>query len=391
MSESTHRIVIWVVFSLITVALLSCGKNNSMTNSHTSTQWTVQTHIIEGGQLQVISGFIGPYGVTVQPDGSMYVSDLKEGRVVRFNSDLVATGWLGMVEGLSGSESGWHTGGVPAQGTDTGMFRMAHSVDFNALGDIFVADYQNGRVHKYSPDGGFLGLFFAPPTRPELAFQGCPNATFDRDFNLWVSDFDAHRVFKFDPDGNLIGWLGETASGQSTNGFADTGSSQLSYQPGGLHKPHMVQVDNLGNIYIIETGNHRLQRFTPDGESSGWIGARDRGGLTDGWTMDGQSTASAQPGGFNAPVSLQLVGDSMFIVADNANHRIQKFDIDGHFMGWMGGKTDNSVTSGWELSGLSALGTLPGAFSAPFDARLHGNRLYVADGHNGRLQIFTFE
>lgn len=360
-----------------------------MTNPSASSQWTVQTLTYTGGQIQIISGFIGPYGVTAEPDGNIYVSDLKEGRVVRLNSDFIATGWLGMVEGVSGSESGWHTGGTPDRGTDTGMFKMAHSVDFDALGNIFVADYQNGRIHKYRADGEFTGLFFSPPPRPELAFQGCANATFDRDFNLWVSDFDAHRVFKFDPDGNLIGWLGETASGQLTNGFADTGSSQLSYGLGGFLKPQMVQVDNLGNFYVVETGNHRLQRFTPDGVSSGWIGARDRGGLTDGWTMDGQSTASAQPGGFNAPVSLQLVDDSIFIIADNANHRIQKFDIDGRFLGWMGSKTDSTITSGWEVSGLSAEGTHPGAFSCPFDARLHGNKLFVADGHNGRLQVFT--
>ncbi|MEE9443817.1 MAG: NHL repeat-containing protein [candidate division Zixibacteria bacterium] len=384
----------WLFFTGATILfILSCGnEDDNMTNSPLESQWDISESPYNGGKLLVLDGFIGPYGITVASDGNIYVSDLKEGRVVRFNRNFRYTGWLGMNDSNSNSASGWHISGTPVRGTETGMFNMAHSVDFDARGNIFIADYLNGRIHKYSPQGQFLGLFFDPPSRPELAFDGCANGNFDRDFNLWVSDFNAHRVFKFGPDGSLIGWMGEYESGGLTSGFADTGQAKISYINGGLYKPHMVQCDEQGNIYIVETGNHRVQKFDSSGRFLGWIGARSGGGLTDGWETTGESVASDLPGGFSAPVSLQLVNDELMIITDNTNHRIQKFDIDGHFIGWLGGKPDSTVTTGWETSGQSGPGgDAPGMFLAPYDARLHGDTLYVADGHNGRIQVFILD
>ncbi|MFH1700231.1 MAG: NHL repeat-containing protein [Candidatus Zixiibacteriota bacterium] len=378
-----------ILLGIILLSLVSCKRLFDL--MLIESQWTTENAEYDGGGLNIISGFVGPYGITVKPSGDIYVSELKEGRVVRFDRRLQFRGWLGMVEGVANSESGWHFSGQPDRGTEIGMLNMPHSVDFDRAGNIYVADYLNGRVHIYSSLGIFKGLFFDPPSRPELGFDGCANANFDNDFNLWVSDFNAHRIFKFNPAGDLIGWMGQYASGAMTNGFADTGSAQISYEPGGFFKPHMVQVDDAGNLYVVETGNHRVQKFSQDGQFLGWIGGRAAGGLTDGWENTGLSTASDLPGGFNAPVSLQLVNNEFMIITDNTNHRIQKFDIDGHFIGWLGGKSDSTVTMGWETSGLAGPGDAPGMFLAPYDARLHGNKLYVADGHNGRVQIFTLD
>jgi len=326
----------------------------------------------------------------VTPDGTIYISDLGEGRVIRFSRRLRVTGWLGMMAGDPPSASGWHTTGLPLQGTEFGMMNMPHSVDFDRHGNIYIADYLNGRIHKYSPSGTFLGLFFDPPSSPELAFHGPANAHFDRDFNLWVSDFDLHRVVKFAPDGSLIGWLGEKAGGGLTGGFATSGSAQGSGALGGFLRPHMARVNQAGDFLVVETGNHRVQKFSSTGAFIGWIGANSNGTLTDGWQSSGLSGPSSLPGGFNAPVSLQLIDGDTMIITDNGNHRIQKFGPDGRFIGWLGGKADGGITAGWEVSGQSAGGTDPGMFNAPYDAWWQDRTLYVADGHNGRVQIFRF-
>ncbi|RKX24779.1 MAG: hypothetical protein DRP45_07490, partial [Candidatus Zixiibacteriota bacterium] len=74
-------------------------------------QWSLELSAdYSGGSLQILTGFVGPYGVTVGSDGSVYVSDLKEGRVVRFTQDLEFNGWLGM---SNGDPSGWHPSGTP--------------------------------------------------------------------------------------------------------------------------------------------------------------------------------------------------------------------------------------------------------------------------------------
>ena len=359
----------------------------------TDTTWQLDTASYTGGTLLIFRGFVKPYGFALAPQGNLYVTDLQEGRVIRFTHNFLFTGWLGSVQGVANSASGWHVSGLPERGTAFGQLYMPHSVTFNQSGDLFVGDYlydaQHGRVHRYTSAGAYLGLFFDNPSDTTLQFEGIANACFDKQFNLWVSDFDGHRVFKFAPDGSLIGWLGEKLGGGLTNGFDTTGRAQQSSAPGGFFKPHMVQVDDSGFVYVVETGNNRIQKFDSGGHFVGWIGGRDDGTITDGWTSDGMLPhPNADPGGFSSPVSIRLIPGSAFLVADNGNNRVQKFSLDGRFVAWLGGKEGGGVTSGWETSGRSAIGTVPGAFDAPFDAQMRNGRIYVADGHNGRIQIF---
>ena len=358
-------------------------------SSDPSSPWLLQQVDDAGVGLAELTGFTAPYGIALDPQGNLYVADLREGRVVRFDRGLRASGWLGAKAGGTPEVSGWHRGGEPVRGQGRGMFEMAHSIAFDARGRIYVADYRNARVHVYDADGRFDGYLFDPPSRPELAFRGSANAAIDRAGNIWVSDFDGHRVFKFSADGALVGWLGATAESGPSQGFRQSGAAVESSAPGGLSRPHMVQVDAQGFVYVVETGNNRVQKFSPRGEPLGWIGAREGGGLTDGWQDAGRPAASREPGGFDHPASLYLVGEEYFLIADNANHRVQKFGLDGRFRAWLGGREQGGWTRGWAQDGSSAPGREPGRFDFPCDAVQRDGRLYVADGHAGRVQVFS--
>ncbi len=380
---------------LVVLMLTFCGQEGETLRSEgdtenimSDTQWNVDTLTYGDNRVIILSGFIGPYGITPTEDGNLYVADLKEGRVIRFNSSLLPTGWLGVQADDLNNISGWHTDGSPVRGSSLGMFDMCHSIAFGRNGRIYISDYANGRVHIYDTDGTFRGYLFDPPRTPEVAFQGTPNAEFDTNYNLWVSDFDAHRIYKFAEDMSFLGWMGGKPDGTVTDSFVLEGSSDQSGDLGGFNKPHMVQVDDSGYIYVVETGNNRIQKFSPDGHALGWIGGKLDGTVTNGWEVGNSSIASNLPGGFNAPVSLRLIDNTYFLIADNGNHRIQKFSLDGHFLGWLGGKVNNRSTEGWATDGVSVEGSAPGFFSAPFDARYIRGKLFVADGHNGRIQIF---
>lgn len=354
-------------------------------------RWNIEAFPYGAGNGKIVSGFVGPYGLALDHGGELFVADLKEGRVVRFDAQLKATGWLGARAGDPFDISGWHVTGEPERGRFIGAYSMAHSISFDRDGGIYVADYGTGRVYRYGADGSFLGSINDPPSEPNLRFQGVANAQFDADFNLWVSDFDAHRVFKFDPQGKLVGWIGAGTDGIPRAGFSTEGASGASAALGGFNKPHMVAVDEAGNIYVVETGNHRVQKFSPQGRTLGWIGGKADGSVTNGWEAESSPIATGRPGGFDAPVSIRLVDNSYFIISDNGNHRIQRFSIGGRFLGWLGGKPDGSVTQGWASGGTSAKGSQPGAFSAPYDAWLQDGRLFVADGHNARVQVLVLD
>jgi hypothetical protein len=65
-----------------------------------------------------------------------------------------------------------------------------------------------------------------------------------------------------------------------------------------------------GGVVISEAGNHRLQRFAPDGGSLGVFGRN-----------------GSLPGEFNTPYDLAVDPPWLF-VADTENHRVQRFRLD---------------------------------------------------------------
>jgi len=108
-------------------------------------------------------------------------------------------------------------------------------------------------------------------------------------------------------------------------------------------------------VYVVDSGNHRIQRFTSDGAFElAW------GGFGSG------------PGEFDSPSDVAVDGSGNVYVADTLNHRIQKFDAAGSFLLAWGGQ-----------------GSADGAFLAPegiiVDA---GGNVLVADTGNDRIQMF---
>ena len=94
--------------------------------------------------------------------GQVYVTDgYCNGRVLQFD----ATGRK-LTE--------WGT-----RGSGPGAFLVAHSVAVSAQGRVFVADRENGRVHRFDPSGKHLGVWHYGPQVFSLAFN--------RDGNLYMS------------------------------------------------------------------------------------------------------------------------------------------------------------------------------------------------------------
>lgn len=321
---------------------------------------------------RVIGGFDGPYGLTVFPDGTLYVMDALRGQVVRFSASLQPLGVLDSKADPS---------------------EFLHSIARIADGTLLLSEHRKGWIRRYADDGTVLGYFFTNPPDSTLAFVGPVNVFVDAAQNIWVTDYRAHRVFKFNPRGEFIGWIGAKAGRGVTNGFAVTGMSQESAAPGGFNQPHMTTVNRAGEIFVVDVANHRVQKFNAQGKFIGWIGARADGTVTQGWEQTGISASTVEPGGFQRPTSVTLSegssrADDVLIVADTSNNRIQKFwASDGRFLGWMGEKTDGTVTDGWEMTGKAQPGSQPGAFIDPFGAQIWNGFLYVADRGNTRIQV----
>jgi hypothetical protein len=79
-----------------------------------------------------------------------------------------------------------------------------------------------------------------------------------------------------------------------------------------FHIPSDIATDEQGNIYILDAGNHRIQKFDPDGNYIETIGSRGQG-----------------PGEFYLPLSLEVDSRGYFYVSDPQNQRVQILKPDG--------------------------------------------------------------
>src|SRR5208282_4272787 len=78
---------------------------------------------------------------------------------------------------------------------------------------------------------------------------GVAGVAVDSSGNVYVIDSGYSRVEKFTSDGKYLTQWGS-----------------YGYGPGQFYKPYGVAVDSSGNVYITETGNSRVDKFTSDGK-----------------------------------------------------------------------------------------------------------------------------
>ena len=150
----------------------------------------------------------------------------------------------------------------------------------------------------------------------------------------------------------------------------------------GLYKiPHSIRVDPAGNVWTTDAESSTILKFTPKGtqlmrievgeqptgRKSRFVGTSDiafgphgRLFITDGYgnarvleyTSDGKrvrqwGTAGSGPGQFRLPHGITIDRDNIVYIADRENGRVQKFDLDGKYLGeWPLGRTYSVRASG---------------------------------------------
>jgi predicted membrane-bound mannosyltransferase/streptogramin lyase len=196
--------------------------------------------------------------------------------------------------------------------------------------DFYVADSRNHRILHIAPDGTLLHQW---GSYADAFNSDAPIGTFNEpwgiavgpDGSVYVSDTWNHRVQKFTQDGRPIKTWGQY--GQPLPGDSVSASS--------FWGPRGVAVDGRGNVLVADTGNKRIVIFDKDGNYITEFG-----------------TAGFDPGQFDEPVGVAVSSSGTVYVTDTWNQRIQAFtpSEDGTFYfpaqqwdvnGWFGQSLDN--------------------------------------------------
>jgi len=159
-------------------------------------------------------------------------------------------------------------------GSGDGELNHPAGLAVEASGNLVVVDSGNHRLQVFSPDGKFVGKCGGPGKNPGEFNQpwGC---TIDKDGNIWVADWKNHRVQKLSGQGKPLMSIGsygkvtepEGAYAVTTLGPYVAGESEKAGQPrtDQFNHPTDVAVDNDGDIYVCDWGNHRICVFDSEG------------------------------------------------------------------------------------------------------------------------------
>jgi predicted membrane-bound mannosyltransferase/DNA-binding beta-propeller fold protein YncE len=205
------------------------------------------------------------------------------------------------------------------------------------------------------------------PLTARLVFgsQGSGSGQFERsngieigpDGYVYVADTGNHRVQKFTAEGEFV-----AAWGRNSVIEAETGSPQ------GFNEPWDVAVAPDGSVFVADTWNHRIQKLDGLGQPVFAWGLFGQYGVGD---AGGQSA-------FYGPRGIAVGPDGRVYVSDTGNKRVQVFESGGQFAYQWGG--------GGVLEGY--LDEPVGIAFAPEDAPLSAVGVYVADTWNRRVQVF---
>jgi len=250
-----------------------------------------------GGELP----FNAPRDMATAPDGSLYLADSRNHRIVHLDAQ-------GVFLNAWGNYGNVMDGEVPG-----GLLNEPWGVAVGPDGYVYVADTWNHRIQVFTPEGDFVRMwntFYVGGTQD--GFWGPRGITVDDSNRVFVTDTGKQRVVIFDNMGNYLTQFGG-----------------IGLDAGKMDEPVGIELDQDGLVYIADTWNYRIQVFAPDPTGLQYQSVKM-------WDVEAWQSDSLD----NKPF-LALDEQKNVYITDPDRGRVIVFDQDGQFLKLWGG-FDNS-------------------------------------------------
>jgi streptogramin lyase len=264
----------------------------------------------------LLARFAGPLGLTVDDSGTVYVADTGNHRIRMITN-------TGLVLDLAGSGvEGYADGSRSAA-----EFSSPNALTVGPNGLVYVADAGNLRIRAINPDGtvstlagsGQSGVRDGRGTEAEFISTAAIVA--DRLGNLYVPDRLNNVVRKVRATGD-VSWFAGSGRRGHVDGPTDVAEFNL---------PLRMAADAAANVYVVDTGDNRIRKITPDGYVSTVAGTGEPG-FSDGPSAEARFSANVMG------ICLDEAGN--LYALDAGNSRIRKVSPQG------------DVSTVFEFSGL---------------------------------------
>ncbi|WP_025664652.1 NHL repeat-containing protein [Aquimarina megaterium] len=250
-------------------------------------------------------------------------------------------------------------------GSILALNKLQTGIVVDASGNIYVADTRKDRILKYLSSGGTTVLAgsgvagFADGPGITAQFDNPNGLAIDTAGNIYVADTGNHRIRKITPAGVV-----STIAGSGISGFVNGTGIAAQFD-----SPYGIDVHANGDLYVADTGNHSIRYINTAGVVYTHAGT-GASGLVNG------NTTTAQ---FNEPIDVVIGLSTNLYIADASNHVIRQIT-----------DTGSVLTLAGSSQGYADGAGATAQFSSPYGVtRDTSGNIYVADKDNHRIRKIT--
>lgn len=350
-----------------------------------------------------------PYGVAVDAAGNLFIADRSNGRVRKVNTNgiisTVASG-LGTPTGVAVDAAGnvfivlsgghcinkvdtngvmttvagiWGTAGYTGDGgsaTNANLY-FPFSVAVDNVGNLFIADSDNYVIRKVDTNGiittiagnGTSSYTVDGGAATNTGLTSTASVSVDAAGNLFLAESQSNFILKMNTNGIIARVAGNGVGAAAGNPAGDGGMATNAT----MTSPFCAVTDAAGNLFIAESGNHRIRKVDTNGIITTIAG---NGSTT--YTGDGGYANGAVLG---SPRGVAADAFGNFFIADRSFQRIRKVNANGVISTLAGtGVAGYNLDIGGRSSGSATLNNPNGVTMDSV-----GN-FFIADQSNNRVR-----
>jgi sugar lactone lactonase YvrE len=317
----------------------------------------------DGGSA-LMASLAAPKGLTVAPNGAVLIADTGNNRVRLIDKGMIMT--------IAGN-------GMPGPVVEGDLANRVsvgrpEDLDLDGSNNLLIADTANNLIRIVNRNSGIIKTFAGSGEQNfggdgrlslfaniDILVDG--GAIIDRASNIFFIDQSNQRIRRIDNQTGII----TTVAGNGQMGFSGDGGQATNAS---LNNPKSIAFDQLGNLLIVDSANHRIRRVDQSGVIKTIAGTGQPG-----FSGDGGAAVNAM---LNTPLAIAVTLTNDILISDN--NRIRFID----------NRTNNIVTfAGTGQVGFSGDNGM--AINASFNtiaaiAVDKTGMIYLSDMNNNRIR-----
>ena len=324
---------------------------------------------IGDGGAATLASIQGPFGVTVDHVGNIYIADQYNNRVRKVSTS-------GTIATIAGTGVAGYSGDNAA--ATAARLNNPSAVAVDAAGNIFVSDMLNNVVRKINTAGiittyagvistGNFGGDGNPATASTVFLHTPMGLSVDASGNLYIAELDNDIIRMV----SSAGIISTVAGVPNLGGYSGDAGAATDAR---LNQPSDVKIDAAGNLYIADNSNNVIRKVDASGTINTCIGSG-----TPGFSGDGGQATMAN---LYRPSGIALGNAGEIFVSDWKNQRIREVYPSGVIY-TLGGTGAVGYTGD---GGIAHYATMNYPYSGSVDT---GGNFYFADYGNNAIRKIT--